>query len=130
MTSKNFPRPLLVTGGLVLCSFAWSDTRSAMRPMTQGTLPTAGAIAPAAVKPATHAAVAIVRQIDRTHGQVTLAHEPIVSLHWPAMTMAFAVKDKRLFDKLVVGQRVNVELAQQGSEYVVVAVKSVAASGR
>lgn len=70
----------------------------------------------------THEAVAVVKNIDLANGKVTLAHEAITSLKWPAMTMAFAVKDKSLFDKLAVGKKVNVELVKQGSEYVVTSV--------
>ena len=39
------------------------------------------------------------------------------------MTMAFTLKDKRLFNKLVVGKTVNVELMNEGSGFVVTAVK-------
>jgi Cu(I)/Ag(I) efflux system protein CusF len=56
------------------------------------------------------------------HGKVTLAHEAVDSLKWPAMTMAFSVKDKNLFDKLTTGKKVNVEFVKQGPEYVVTAV--------
>ena len=56
-------------------------------------------------------------------GTVTLAHGPVKSLNWPAMTMGFAVKDKTLFDKLSVGKKVNVEIVQQGGNYVITAVK-------
>ena len=70
-----------------------------------------------------HQATAVVKDVDAANGKVTLAHEPVKSLKWPAMTMGFAVKDKMLFDKLTVGKKVKVELMQQGSEYVVTAVK-------
>lgn len=68
-------------------------------------------------------AVAIVRAANPSKGSVTLAHEAIESLHWPAMTMGFAVKDSKLFDKLAVGKKVQVELTKLGSDYVVTAVK-------
>ena len=71
----------------------------------------------------THRAVAVVKMVDRAHGKVTLSHEAIASLKWPAMTMAFSVKDESLFDKLAAGKQVNVQLAKQGTEYVVFAVK-------
>jgi Cu(I)/Ag(I) efflux system protein CusF len=74
-------------------------------------------------KAPTHAAVAVVKNVDVANGKVTLAHEAISSLKWPAMTMAFAVKDKTLFDKLAVGKKVDVELMKEGKDYVVVAVK-------
>jgi Cu/Ag efflux protein CusF len=73
-------------------------------------------------KAAVHKTVAVVKATDPANGMVTLAHEPIQSLKWPAMTMAFAVKDKRLFDKLAVGKKVNVELVKEGSDYVVTSV--------
>jgi len=70
-----------------------------------------------------HEVAAVVKAVDRSKGTVTLAHQPIPSLNWPAMTMDFAVKNKILFDKLTVGKQVQVELTQQGRDYVVTAVK-------
>lgn len=74
-------------------------------------------------KAMTHKAVAVVKEVDAANGKVTLAHEAVKSLNWPAMTMGFAVKDKMLLDKLAVGKKVNVELKKEGSDYVVTAVK-------
>ena len=80
--------------------------------------------APAAAKAEQlHPAVAVVKTIDPEGGKVTLAHEAVPSLQWPPMTMSFQVKDRALFNKLVVGQKVEVSLAHQGENYVVVAVK-------
>jgi Cu(I)/Ag(I) efflux system protein CusF len=78
----------------------------------------------AAVKAApSYAAVGVVRKIDAAAGKVTIDHEPIQSLYWPAMTMDFAVIDKSLLEKLGVGKRVNFELAKQGTQYVITSVK-------
>lgn len=77
----------------------------------------------AAKKGGTHQATATVKSVDQSKGTVTLAHEPVKSLKWPAMTMGFAVKDKSMFDKLKVGEKVNVEFVQEGSQYVVSDVK-------
>lgn len=74
-------------------------------------------------KTTTHKANAIVKEIDVSTGMVTLAHDPIKSLGWPAMTMAFAVKDKALLDKLAVGKKVHVKLSKQGDDYVITSVK-------
>lgn len=74
-------------------------------------------------KTVAHNAAAVVKNVDAANGKVTLAHEPVKSLNWPAMTMGFAVKDKKLFDKLAVGKKVNVDILQQGSDYVVTAVR-------
>jgi Cu(I)/Ag(I) efflux system protein CusF len=71
----------------------------------------------------THQAKATVKKVDPTTGVVTLAHEPIKSLDWPSMTMGFKVKDTSLFDKLVVGNQVQVEIVKEGTDYVVTAVE-------
>ena len=74
-------------------------------------------------KAMTHQMNVVVKDVDVANGKVTLAHEPVKSLNWPAMTMGFSVKDKTLFDKLVTSKKVKVEFMQQGSDYVVTAVK-------
>ena len=74
-------------------------------------------------KAMTHKVDAVVKDVDAASGKVTLAHEPVKSLGWPAMTMGFAVKDKMLLDKLVVDKKVHVELQKQGNDYVITAVK-------
>jgi len=72
---------------------------------------------------ATHEAVGVVKAVDQAKGAVTFAHEPVKSLNWPAMTMAFLVKDRALLDKLPVGKKVGFEFVQQSKEYVVTKVK-------
>ena len=90
--------------------------QAGMKGMDMGGKPAAGA-------PATHQTTATVTKVDPRAGTVTLAHGPIPALAWPAMTMAFKVKDKRLFDKLSVGNKVDVELVRNGKDYAVTAVK-------
>lgn len=72
---------------------------------------------------AVHQASAVVKAVDPANGTVTLAHKAVKSLNWPAMTMGFSVKDKTLLDKLTVGKKIDVEFTQQGSDYVITAVK-------
>ena len=72
--------------------------------------------------PISHETDAVVKGVDAQSGKVTLAHEPVKSLGWPAMTMGFVVKDKALFDKLAVGKKVKVEFAKEASNYVVTSV--------
>jgi len=72
---------------------------------------------------AVHKTTALVKSVDAANGRVKLAHEPVKSLNWPAMTMNFAVKDPSLFDKLTPGKKVEIEFIQQGSSSVVTAVK-------
>jgi Cu(I)/Ag(I) efflux system protein CusF len=79
--------------------------------------------APAGTAAASHVGTGVVREVDAAHGLVTIAHDPIASLRWPAMTMSFVVKDKALLDKLAVNKKVEVEFVQLGADYVVIAVK-------
>jgi Cu(I)/Ag(I) efflux system protein CusF len=56
-------------------------------------------------------------------GKVTLKHGPVKTLGWPAMTMAFSVKDQALRDKLAVGKAVHVTFDKEASDYVITDVK-------
>lgn len=76
-----------------------------------------------ATKSTAHQADAVVKEFNAAQGKVTLAHGPVKSLGWPAMTMAFAVKDKALFDKFDVGSKVHVEFKKEADGYVVTSVK-------
>ena len=72
---------------------------------------------------ATHKTTGVVKRIDAAAGTVSLAHEPVKTLDWPAMTMKFQVKDKAMLDKLSEGTKVEVEFEQRGKEYVITSVK-------
>lgn len=69
------------------------------------------------VSPVTHRGTGTVKKIDT--GMVTLSHGPIAILHWPAMTMRFKLKDAALAKGIKVGDVVDFELVQSGSNYVV-----------
>ncbi len=70
-----------------------------------------------------HAAKGKVTKVDVSTGVVTLAHDPVKSLNWPAMNMGFKVKDKTLLDKLGVGKTVNFEFTRADKDYVITAVR-------
>jgi Cu/Ag efflux protein CusF len=78
---------------------------------------------PAAATQAAHAATGVVKKVNPKTGAVTLAHDPVKSLNWPAMTMAFQVKDKSLLDRLAVNKKIEFEFVQQGKDYVITKVK-------
>jgi Cu(I)/Ag(I) efflux system periplasmic protein CusF len=65
-----------------------------------------------------HRGVAVVKSVDAAKGTVMLAHEPIGSLRWPAMTMKFIARDKKMLENLAVGRRVEFEFVQQDRDYV------------
>lgn len=70
-----------------------------------------------------HMAKGKVTKVDAASNVVTLAHEPIKSLNWPAMTMGFQVKDKMVLETLTVGKTVDFEFAQADKGYVITKVK-------
>lgn len=69
--------------------------------------------------PSAHQGTGTVKSIDAAKGTVTLAHGPIASLNWPAMTMGFKLKDAALAKGIKAGDAVDFELVQSGSDYVV-----------
>jgi Cu(I)/Ag(I) efflux system protein CusF len=70
-----------------------------------------------------HQARGKVTKVDRAAGRVTIAHGPVASLKWPAMTMAFEVRDKALFDKLQPGASVEFSFVEQNRKHMVTEVR-------
>lgn len=66
-----------------------------------------------------HKATGIVKSVEPQKGTVTLAHGPVESLKWPAMTMGFSVRDKALLETMSVGKNINVEFVKEGGNYVI-----------
>ncbi len=56
----------------------------------------------------------VITEIDAAAGTVTLQHQPIPSLGWPAMTMGFKAKPASLLKGLKVGQKIGFD-ANQGT---------------
>jgi Cu(I)/Ag(I) efflux system membrane fusion protein len=78
---------------------------------------------------ATHRGEGRIEALDWAHATVTIAHDPIASLNWPAMTMDFRVKDPALLRPLKPGQRVDFEMSEEPpGEYVIVRIQPVGAS--
>lgn len=59
-------------------------------------------------------------EVDTKSGKVTLAHEPIAALDWPAMTMGFKVKDPKQLDELKAGDQVEFDLKADAQEQYVI----------
>lgn len=78
---------------------------------------------PGASSQTPHMAMGEVKSVDAKGQVVTVAHEPVKTLNWPAMTMGFVVKDKMLMDKLSVGKKVQFEFVQEDGKYVVTSMK-------
>ena len=74
-------------------------------------------------KPDKHSTKGTVKSVDVKAGTVTLDHEPVKSMKWPAMTMSFKVQDKALMDKFGQGKKVEVDFEQRGKDYVITGAK-------
>ena len=70
---------------------------------------------------ALHKATGMVTKVDKD--KVTIQHGPVQSMSWPAMTMAFKVRDKALMGKLGKDRKVDFEFRQEGKDFVITAVK-------
>jgi len=70
-----------------------------------------------------HQGTGVVKMVDTTASTVTLDHEPMKSMNWPAMTMAFKVQDKSMLNNLKSGSRVSFTLVKSGNDYVITSIK-------
>ena len=78
----------------------------------------------ATVAQSPHPATGVVKKVDATKGTVTLAHDPVKSLNWPAMTMDFHVRDKASLATLKPGQKIEFELIEEKKgSYVISRIK-------
>lgn len=61
-----------------------------------------------------HKGQGTVKRIDEKSGKINMAHGPIPSLKWSAMTMDFQVKDTAVLKGIAPGQNVEFDLVQAG----------------
>ena len=69
--------------------------------------------------------VGVVQSIDTAGGRVTIAHEPIKELNWPAMTMGFKVSDPTLLQSVKAGNKVEFMLQGKDMSAVITMLKVV-----
>ena len=74
-------------------------------------------------KSKTHKGSGTVSKIDAEKSTVTIAHGPVESMNWPAMTMTFKVKDKKMLGKVKEGEKVDFSFVQSGKDYTITQVK-------
>ncbi|HRF13245.1 MAG TPA: copper-binding protein [Candidatus Accumulibacter phosphatis] len=55
-----------------------------------------------------------VKKVDKTTGKITIKHGPLANLGMPPMTMAFAVGDPAMLDKVKAGDKVHFTADQVG----------------
>ena len=69
-------------------------------------------------KAQTYRTTGIVKKLDEQSARVTIAHQPVDALGWPAMTMTFDI-DKRLLEKLHPEEKIKFEFVKHGSGYLI-----------
>ena len=74
-------------------------------------------------KSQTHKGSGTVSKVDAAKGAVTIAHGPVPSMNWPAMSMTFKVKDKKMLDKVKEGGKVDFSFVQSGSDHTITEIK-------
>lgn len=105
--------PMALCGALVLPAHA-AEMKD-MPGMKEGGTKAGGMKAPGGQR---HMGRGTVKKVDAKAGKVTLAHEPIPSLGWPAMSMDYRLKDKATLGTLKPGAKVEFELVRgSGDEY-------------
>jgi len=67
-------------------------------------------------QPATAQGVGVVKAIDASKGTITLQHEAIAAIGWPAMTMPFKVASPELLKHVKVGDKVKFTLHPAGMD--------------
>ena len=83
-----------------------------------------GSASPKAAAGVGHQAEGTVEEVDAIAGTVTLAHGPVPSLKWPAMSMEFKVSHTGLLKDLQPGASVAFEFVERGQgEWVITAAK-------
>jgi RND family efflux transporter MFP subunit len=88
------------------------DAESNLKAALEGMRKTgAPAAKPAAVG---HRAIGVVNAIDAAAGAVTISHEPVASLQWPAMKMDFVLANPGLVAGLQPGAAVAFEFVERG----------------
>ena len=87
--------------------------------------PAGGAAMPAAQSSAQAetSGVGVVQSIDAASGMITIAHEPIEALGWPAMTMGFKVARPELLEGIDSGEHIDFTLRGRDMDAVVTSIK-------
>ena len=67
----------------------------------------------------------VIEAVDTAKGTVTIKHQAIASIHWPAMTMTFKANPPSLLKDVKVGEKVNFTLHPAGANSTVTAITPV-----
>lgn len=110
------------------------ESRGSLTPASAGPAGASGSAssAPAAASPAAGAAAgefaANGRVVEVDARSITLEHEPVPALKWPAMTMPFQLAGPQLARGLKAGDAVRFRFRQRGDEHVVTTIERAASA--
>ena len=76
-------------------------------------------------KPVDVQGIGVVKAIDTAKDTITLQHEAIAAIGWPAMTMPFKVASPELLTRVKVGDTVQFTLRHAGAVNTVTAIQPV-----
>ena len=74
-------------------------------------------------KSSAHHAAGTVKSVDAGKGTVSIAHGPVSTLNWPAMTMTFKAQDRKQLEALRAGAKVEFDFEQRGKDYVITKIR-------
>jgi Cu(I)/Ag(I) efflux system periplasmic protein CusF len=88
-----------------------------------------GSTAPAVLAADNHAAapqtaqgMGVIMALDAKAGTVTIKHDPIAALKWPAMTMKFKVESAEVLNGVTAGKKVHFILKNDNGKPIVTAI--------
>lgn len=70
-----------------------------------------------------YTAAGVVKSVDKVARKITIAHEPVPALGWPAMTMNFAFEDASLAEEVKAGDKARFDFRNEGNTYVIVDIE-------
>lgn len=71
----------------------------------------------------THHVVGTVKSVDAAKRTVTVDHQPVATMNWPAMAMTFKAKDKKMLEQFKPGAKVEFYFQERGKDYVITKVE-------
>ncbi|MGM9451977.1 efflux RND transporter periplasmic adaptor subunit [Legionella bozemanae] len=69
--------------------------------------------------------VGIIKKINFTNHSLTIQHEAIPSLNWPAMEMSFSVAQDIVFDELKIGDAIEFDLEKKNTDFMITKIKKL-----
>lgn len=70
-----------------------------------------------------HQGTGTVKSVDAAKGTITIDHQAINSINWPAMLMTFKASNKAMLKDVQPGEKIDFTLVQSGKDYTVTQIK-------